>query len=250
MLRAFIRGNQALCARLERRLPNARGHTYALYAQTVARAIQENKVRIAVDVGGGKTCAFAEFLDRREAVKIVAADISADELAVNHSADARVATDLTRGLPFAGESIDLIASRSVLEHLDDLEAFLREAARVMRPGGSFIHWIPCRYAPFAVINRILPHKAARAILYFMEPGVKGICGFRAVYDRCYPSALQRLFEQHGFEIEVMRPSYYQSRYYAFFVPFYLLSSLYEITAQALGLRNLCAHVLIAARKRP
>ncbi len=249
MFRAFIRRNRAICTRLERWLPNARGHTYRLYAETVANALREPGVRLVLDVGGGKTCAFAEGRERNDGARIVAVDISAEELAGNRIVDARLAADLTAGLPLRQASVDVIASRSVLEHLDDLEAFVRDAARVLRPGGAFIHWVPGKYAPFAVINRMMPHALARRVLYYVEPEVKGICGFRAVYDQCYPSALRRLFERHGFEITVMRPSYYQSSYYAFFLPFYLLSSLYEIVLQALGVQDLCAHVLIAARRK-
>lgn len=40
-------------------------------------------------------------------------------------------------LPVATASLDLIASDAVLEHCRDLPGFLREAFRVLRPGGAF-----------------------------------------------------------------------------------------------------------------
>lgn len=248
MLRAFIRMNQAVCTWLEQYLPNARGHTYRLYPELVARHIIEHNARIVVDVGGGKCCAFIPSQETRWGAKVIAVDISAEELRHNSDVNARVVSDVSRGVPFGDGSVDIMASRSVLEHLNHLEGFVREASRTLRRGGYFIHWIPCKFAPFALINQMLPHRVARRLLYFFEPGARGMCGFPAAYDRCYPFALQRLFGTCGFEILEMRPSYFQSRYFSFFVPFFLMSSAYEIVIQCLGLRNLCAHVLLVARK--
>ena len=232
MLRSFFRFNRTVCEWLGRYLPNARGHTYKCYTATVKSALGTLDGGIAVDIGGGKSCAFAE--GRGPRVQIAAVDISADELRQNCAVDFRLAADVTHGLPFADACISLMASRSVLEHLNSVEGFFQEARRVMRPGGYFIHWVPGKFAPFAVINQLMPHSLAKKVLYFTDPGAKGICGFRAVYDQCYPSALRNLLEKHGFEIEVLRPSYYQSQYYAFFVPFYLLSSLYEMVLANAG----------------
>ena len=47
----------------------------------------------------------------------------------------------------------------------------------------------------------------------------------------------------------MRVSYYQSEYFDFFVPFFLLSALYELIVRALGLRDLGAVALVVARRR-
>jgi SAM-dependent methyltransferase len=249
MFRAFFKANQRACAGLEPWLPTARGHTFRLYPERVARCLRPGTVRMVLDVGGGRTCAFAALRPPEWSGKIVAMDVAPEEIARNQSVDARIVADLTRGLPLADESVDLMASRSVLEHLANLESFVAEASRTMRPGGYFIHLAPCRFAPFAVMNRLIPNRVARKLLYFTNPNIKGICGFPAVYDRCTPAALRRLFTAHGFEIEECRPSYYQSQYYSFFLPFFLLSTAYELVIQALGWETLCAHVLIVARKR-
>jgi len=45
-------------------------------------------------------------------------------------------------LPFAAESFDAVVSADVLYHLDDDAAALREAARVLRPGGVVVVNVP------------------------------------------------------------------------------------------------------------
>ena len=47
-------------------------------------------------------------------------------------------------LPYADGSIDTIVADSLLEHLDDPSAAVREWARVLRPGGTLLVWSPNR----------------------------------------------------------------------------------------------------------
>jgi SAM-dependent methyltransferase len=45
-------------------------------------------------------------------------------------------------LPFADNSIDCVISNAVLEHVTDPEAFIKEAYRVLKPGGLIITGVP------------------------------------------------------------------------------------------------------------
>jgi SAM-dependent methyltransferase len=45
-------------------------------------------------------------------------------------------------IPEQSESFDFAVSNSVLEHIPDLEAVLRETARLLRPGGTFTFTVP------------------------------------------------------------------------------------------------------------
>jgi SAM-dependent methyltransferase len=50
-------------------------------------------------------------------------------------------------LPFDDQSIDMIVSDQVLEHVFDCAPVFREHARVLKPGGLAVHRFPRRYAP-------------------------------------------------------------------------------------------------------
>jgi len=141
----------------------------------------------------------------------------------------------------------LAVAITVMEHIRFPHVMAAEVHRVLVPGGYSVHWVPSRYAPFALINALLPNAIARRLLFFTDPGKRGICGFPVVYDHCTPAEMQALFERHGFDVEEVRPSWYQSPYFAFFFPAFLVSLAYEYLLLRLNARPLCAHFLIVAR---
>ena len=46
--------------------------------------------------------------------------------------------DLSRSLPFANESFDLVHANQVIEHVPDVDLFTSEAYRVLKPGGRIV----------------------------------------------------------------------------------------------------------------
>ncbi|MGI8631532.1 MAG: class I SAM-dependent methyltransferase [Solirubrobacterales bacterium] len=203
---------------------------------------------VVVDVGGGKRCDFAGLRAPGRDIRIVAVDIAPEQLEHNDDVDEKRVADVTKGLPFGDEEADVIASRSVLEHLRDIEAFVMEANRVLKPGGYFIHLLPSKFSPVSIANQLLPNAAAKAILHFAIPGSRGKLGFPAFYDRCYPSAMERVLVGNGLEVEAMHLGFHQRDYFDFAFPLFAVNSLYELIVFSLGLRDLCAVMLIVARK--
>ena len=62
---------------------------------------------------------------------------------------ADVIADLNLGLPFlADNSVDVIHSASLLEHIEDLECLMEDVHRVMKPGGRFEVYVPHFSNPF------------------------------------------------------------------------------------------------------
>lgn len=50
-------------------------------------------------------------------------------------------------LPYSDQTIDVIISASVLEHVMDYDTSLKELSRVLKPGGAFLHLFPSRSTP-------------------------------------------------------------------------------------------------------
>ena len=229
MLRKFFDANRRLCDRIEASLPHDFTLNFnRLFIDTVAARINGTRGKIVVDVGAGKTCHFLPRLAPESRPVLVGVDVAEEEIRENRDLAMRLVGDVALGPLFRANSSDFLVSRSVVEHLPDNAAFVAHSARALRSGGYFIHLFPGRYAPFAVINRLLPDAVARALLYFFFPEFREPCGFKAFYDRCYYSAMVKALTENGLVVERIHLRYYQSLYFKFFVPFYLVSLLYDL----------------------
>ena len=118
----------------------------------------------------------------------------------------------------------------------------------MKKGGYTIHLLPSKYAPFAVLNQVLPNFISKRLLRFFHPGSAGICGFPAFYHQCFYSAMKDVLQKNSFRIVGMELDFEQSNYFNFFVPIFLLTALYEALILWLGIKNMCAFVLVVAQK--
>ncbi len=249
MIKKFLRWNISICDRIEDLLPDefTRSLLY-LHELTAARLMNSRAFQVVLDVGGGRLSPFANHRRPELRTTIIGLDISESELRVNQAIDHAVVADAGKPLPFRTASLDIVTTRSVVEHLHDVDAFLSESSRILKVDGKAVHVFPCRFAIFAMLNQILPHKLARSTLYYIFPQWKDTCGFRAYYNNCYYPRILLLLERNGFEIEQIYIRYYQSIYFKFFVPFYCISLLYDFLLWAFDVRFLCAQILLVARK--
>jgi ubiquinone/menaquinone biosynthesis C-methylase UbiE len=245
---AFVALNRKASKRLEAHLPHAIDilYQYIEVVKDVVNAMPRNAV--VVDVGGGTTCPFARVLKPGASTMIIVLDISEDQLRCNNDANSRLVADVMKSLPFGNGTVDLVTSRSVLEHLGDVAAFVRHSSEVLKPGGYWIHLFPSKFAPFALINQLLPKTWSRMLVRTFFPSQKGICGFPALYDVCYCSAIVNLLLKNGFDRVDVMPSYYQWQYFSFCFPLFVASAAYALLVWLLGLRNLAAYLLVVARK--
>lgn len=86
------------------------------------------------------------------------------------------AADLDAGLPLADASVDAAAAVEVIEHLENPRAFVRELARVVRPGGWIVVTTPNQLSALSLLTLV----------------VKG--RFSAFQDASYPAHRTALLE--------------------------------------------------------
>jgi SAM-dependent methyltransferase len=251
-LRKFFRWNQDICVKIEGRLPAAfRRHLFTSYKYLVADKIDSTgKGLTVIDIGGGKECPYYQFTKSAADQNIIAVDIDESEIRQNPNCRDKVVCDAaTKNLPFADASVDMITSRSVMEHLHDNEAFLSNCHKALRDGGYLINTFPCRWAPFAIINKLLPDRLARLLLYYFHPEWRDACGFKVFYNHCSYGEMRALLEARNFDVVHYELRYYQAIYYDFFVPLYLLMLAYDLLIWLANAKGLCCQMLFVARKR-
>lgn len=91
-----------------------------------------------------------------------------------------VQADLSRSLPFMDASFDMVHSNQVIEHVPDLDLFVAEAFRVLRPGG---------YALISTENASSWHNIAAAIMGWQIFSATNVSKLRAGLGN--PLALHR-----------------------------------------------------------
>jgi SAM-dependent methyltransferase len=119
--------------------------------------------------------------------KLHGIDLDADPAPVrclleSHGRSAKLIQGSVYELPYDSGMFDLVLSFSVFEHLHSYEVALREVARVLKPGGSFLLGMP-------------------AVNPMMEFAFRAI-GFRGINDHhvTTPQAVARGFKDVGFKI--------------------------------------------------
>ena len=113
-----------------------------------------------------------------------------------------------------------------------------------------VHAFSGRFAPFALINQLLPNRLTRRIIDYLHPEwqEEGNYGFLAFYDRCYFSAIKNLLHHHGFTNTKFNLLYYQSVYFNFFFPLFILMLVYDLISSVLGIRNLASGIIVTAER--
>lgn len=229
----------------EKYLPHTKPDITDFYSEVVASLANNFKNPVIVDVGGGRCTPFANKLHPKH--KLIVLDVDENELKFNESADKKVIMPGME-IPLKINSADLIVSRYTLEHLNNPEIFIKNSFKILKNGGYSIHLFSCKYAPFAIINQLLPGKLSQFLLNKFVPNSKHIRGYKTYYKSCYYSKIIDVFKKSGFEITNIYLSYYQSGYFSFFLPFYLLSIFYEFIIYSLKIKNLSAYILITVKK--
>ena len=245
----FRRVNMGLSRRLHWRLPQALTQPlFPFYDQAIVDYADQLRSAVIVDVGAGFNLPAVRSGAMSEEHILIGMDILESSLRKNRDVDCAVLADACKPWPYADNSLDLVISRSVVEHLPDNHAFTDEMYRALKPGGRCIHVLPGKNAPFSVLNRLLPNSWTKQLIKWVFPEESNELGFVAYYDHCSAPALQKLFEQKGFHIEELRLRYYQSAYFGIVFPLYFLSALYDWCVWKIGIKTLASQILIVARK--
>jgi len=249
LFKRFVEWNKSICDRIEMMLPGefTRSLLY-LHERTVVAAMTGRRSQTVVDIGGGHFSPFAKHRDPKLGTRLVAIDILVEQIKKNTFADFGVVADVGQSIPLKDGSVDIIVTRSVLEHLEDNRDFFSECLRVLKDGGTCFHVFPCRFALFALINQIIPNAVANKLLFSLFPEWRERCGFRAYYHNCYSRSMIKRQLSAGLSIKEVYYRYYQAIYFKFFIPFYLLVTFYDLILYYMNLRPLAAQMFLIVAK--
>ena len=101
-------------------------------------------------------------------------------------------------IPIRTGTIDLVISRSVMEHLHDPLTVWKEVHRVLKPGGRFVFLTPNLFDYVSLVAKVVPNHLHPAIIRFAE-GREEQDVFPTVYRSNSARAIRRLGAAAGFE---------------------------------------------------
>jgi SAM-dependent methyltransferase len=127
---------------------------------------------------------------------------------------------------FASGSIDLAYSRSVMEHVDDVEAAYREVFRVLAPGGRYVFLTPNRYDYASVIATLVPNRLHGKVVKATE-GREDMDTFPTRYKSNTFRAIRSLAARNGFEVETLVRLNQYPNYLTFSRAAFWCGSMYE-----------------------
>ncbi len=120
-------------------------------------------------------------------------------------------------------------------------------ASFLKPGGELLCCVPSRNAIFSRINLMFPERLKRRLLFFLFPEKTKTSGYKAHYNRCTPRKFETLFKENGLEIEE-EYLFYQSSYFSFFLPLYLLWRAWVVLGRLISPRTFAESFVVRVRK--
>lgn len=151
-------------------------------------------------------------------------------------------------LPVESNSVDLIISRSVFEHLTDPDAVYRELFRLLKPGGHLVFLTANAYDYGTLLARLIPNGFHARIVKKVE-GRPEEDTFPTAYKTNSYQMVRRLSENVGFRIKEFSYLNQYPNYFMFNGALFFVGMCYErLTSKINALRFLRGWILVTLEK--
>jgi SAM-dependent methyltransferase len=145
-------GAPGVQAIIERYFP-PQTHPYRIFQQTILEHVQP--CHTVLEIGCGRAAPDLIRLKGR-ASALIGIDVVDFEIADPELLLLKV--DVCHMSPLASGSVDLCYSRSVMEHIEDVETAYAEISRVLRIGGRCIFLTPSAWGYASIVARLVPNR--------------------------------------------------------------------------------------------
>ena len=113
-------------------------------------------------------------------------------------------------IPLKNDSMDIIFSDWVLEHVKNPEEFSSEISRVLKPGGTFCARTPHKYKYVSLFAMLIKNRLHSKVLRFIQPDRKEVDIFPTAYKLNTLKSIKKNFKDYkNFSyLYTSHPSYY------------------------------------------
>ena len=144
--------------------------------------------------------------------------------------------------------MDVVAARSVMEHVKDPDRAWAEIRRVLKPGGRFVFLTPQLWDYASIAAKLVPNRFHPFVVNKVEG--RAMEDTFPVHYKCNTvGAVRRLAARHGFRVETVRRLNQYPCYLMFSPTLFLLGAAFErITSRWEILGALRGWLLVSLRK--
>lgn len=125
----------------------------AIYRNLILDSI--NKDSVVLEAGCGFSDSYRDIYSK--AKQVIGVDINKKFLELNRSLDIKIQSNLENIPQVKSNSVDLIISSWVFEHLERPDRVFAEFSRVLKHGGKVIFLTPNKLNYVVILNRIIPN---------------------------------------------------------------------------------------------
>ncbi len=140
---------------------------------------------------------------KRDGLKVIGIDVDDAASANPYLDEFRLIEDLDTW-PVEDESVDVVVSDYVLEHVANPDRFFSELTRVLKPGGIFCARTPNAWSYVGILARLIPNRLHAKVTGFAQEGRKSIDVFPTVYACNTRRSVSRYLRASGLEPVVYR----------------------------------------------
>ena len=240
-VRSFVAWNRRICRSCEIRFPAF--FRFPSYQQELRRCIDAdlaNDPGDVLEVGGIDR----PFLSKGSGYRYVGMDTE-EKPRCHEVYDGFIVQSIEQ--PISG-FFGLIMSITLLEHVPDNHASIKNIFDALRPGGATHHYVPGKRHPYALALRMVGPTWQKKLIRILRPDSVEETGYAAYFDRCSTYQMRRVFEEVGFLGIEVRAFYRANDYFAFFFPAFLLVTGFENLCRILGMRYFASGFVISGRK--
>ena len=181
--------------KLMNRYYRAEDHPFSIFDRRIASLVDDRSA--VLDAGCGAHAPLLVNLIGK-GTELIGVDLVKFDPALKEKGLVLLNSDLAN-MDLANGSIDLVISRSVLEHIPDVESVYREIHRILRPGGRFVFLIPNLWDYVSVVSYLVPNSLHRSIVSRLT-GRPSEDTFPTYYRSNTSGSIKSLARKTGFEV--------------------------------------------------
>ena len=243
IIKRFVQANKSFSSKLDGKFPsyflgNRNNHTDLL--GEIKEYIRKKKPRHILEVGGVDR----PLLRKNINYKYVGIDIDNNIKCLNIY-DEYLVKSIEEPI---GREFDLIISFTLLEHIKNNRKSLNNIYNSLVEGAATYHYVPSKNHPYSIVLRIVGPKLQRLLIKHLRSYAADVTGYPTYFNLCTPSQMKNEMEEIGFKEVKVIPYYKAGDYFSFFVPAYMMVTIYENIIEKMHLSELSSGFLISGIK--